>query len=81
MDQTWQRAMFAKNLPMSFYWGALTGLQGGQSIWDISSSAMEACKEQGFDYSFYFFNKYAGQIHPATATDADDFNYRGLLFW
>ena len=64
MDQTWQRAMYQLNVPLSFYWGALTGLQNGQSIWDISAGAMEACKEQGFDYSFYFFNRYAGQIQP-----------------
>jgi hypothetical protein len=78
MDQTWQRAMFAVNRPLNFYWGALTGLQNGQSIWDISSGAMEACKEQGFDYSFYFFNKYAGQIYPKTATDAFCALHKGL---
>ena len=78
MDQTWQRAMFAVNLPLSFYWGALTGLQNGQSIWDISAGAMQACKEQGFDYSFYFFNRYAGQIYPKTATDAFCALHKGL---
>ena len=78
MDQTWQRAMFAVNLPLNFYWAALTGLQNGQSIWDISSSAMEASKEQGFDYSFHFFNKYAGQIDPKTATDAFCALHKGL---
>ena len=78
MDQTWQRAMFAVNLPLNFYWGALTGLQNGQSIWDVSSGAMEACKELGFDYSFYFFNRYAGQINPATATDAFCALHKGL---
>ena len=78
MDQTWTRAMFAVNLPLNFYWGALTGLQNGQSIWDVSSGAMEACKEQGFDYSFYFFNRYAGQINPATATDAFCALHKGL---
>jgi hypothetical protein len=54
MDQTWQKAMYFVNRPLNFYWGALTGLQNGQSIWDVSAGAMEACKEQGFDYSFYF---------------------------
>jgi hypothetical protein len=78
MDQTWQRAWYQLNLPLSFYWGALTGLQGGQSIWDISTSAMEACQEQGFDYSFYFFNRYAGQIQPHTATDAFCALHKGL---
>jgi len=78
MDQTWQRAMFAKNLPMSFYWGALTGLQNGQSVWDITSGALESCKEMGFDYSFYFFNRYAGQIDPRTATGAFCALHKGL---
>jgi len=78
MDQTWQRAMYHVNIPLNFYWGALTGLQNGQSIWDISKKAMEACKEQGFDYSFYFFNKYAGQIYPKTATGAFCALHKGL---
>lgn len=78
MDQTWQRAWYQLNVPLSFYWGALTGLQGGQSIWDISSSAMEACKEQGFDYAFHFFNRYAGQIRPETATGAFCALHKGL---
>ena len=78
MDQTWQRAMFAVNLPLNFYWGAVTGLQNGQSIWDVSAGALQAAKEQGFDYSFYFFNRYAGQIYPATATDAFCALHKGL---
>ena len=78
MDQTWQRAMYQVNVPLSFYWGALTGLQNGQSIWDISAGAMQASKEQGFDYSFHFFNRYAGQIYPKTATDAFCALHKGL---
>jgi hypothetical protein len=78
MDQTWQRAWYQLNVPLSFYWGALTGLQGGQSVWDISSTAMEACKEQGFDYAFHFFNRYAGQVRPETATGAFCALHKGL---
>lgn len=78
MDQTWQRAWYQLNVPLSFYWGALTGLQSGQSIWDISAGAMEVCKEQGFDYSFRFFNRYAGQTRPQTATDAFCALHKGL---
>jgi hypothetical protein len=78
MDQTWQRAMYHVNLPLNFYWGAVTGLQSGQSIWDISSGAMETCKQQGFDYSFYFFNRYAGKIDPKIATDAFCALHKGL---
>jgi hypothetical protein len=66
------------NVPLNFYWGAVNALNGGQSVWDISNSAMEACKQQGFDYSFYFFNRYAGQIHPETATDAFCALHKGL---
>ena len=32
----------------------------------------------GFDYSFYFFNKYAGQIYPKTATNAFCALHKGL---
>lgn len=78
MDQTWTRAMFAVNVPLNFYWGALTGLQNGQSIWDISAGALQAAKEQGFDYSFHFFNRYAGQINPQTATAAFCALHKGL---
>ena len=78
MDQTWLRAMYAVNRPLNFYWGALTGLQNGQSIWNISKGATEAGKEQGFDYSFYFFDRYAGQIYPKTATDAFCALHKGL---
>jgi len=78
MDQTWQRPWYQLNVPLNFYWGAVNALNGGQSVWDVTKSAMEACQEQGFDYSFYFFNRYAGQIHPATATDAFCALHKGL---
>ena len=78
MDQTWQRPWYQLNVPLNFYWGAVNALNGGQSIWDISKRAVEVSKEQGFDYSFYFFNRYAGQIHPETATDAFCALHKGL---
>ena len=78
MDQTWQRPWYQLNVPLSFYWGAINALNLGQSVWDVTKSAMEASKEQGFDYSFYFFNKYAGQIYPKTATDAFCALHKGL---
>jgi hypothetical protein len=78
MDQTWQRPWYQLNVPLGFYWGAVNALNGGQSIWDVTKSAMEACKDQGFDYSFHFFNKYAGQIYPKTATDAFCALHKGL---
>ena len=78
MDQTWLRPWYQLNVPLNFYWGAVNALNGGQSIWDVTKSAMEACQEQGFDYSFYFFNRYAGQIYPKTATDAFCALHKGL---
>jgi hypothetical protein len=78
MDQTWQKAWYQLNVPLSFYWGALNALNSGQSVWDVTRSAIEASQAQGFDYSFYFFNRYAGQIHPKTATDAFCALHKGL---
>ena len=78
MDQSWQRPIFQLNVQMNFYLSALNALNLGQSIWDVSSGALENSKEQGFDYSFYFFNKYAGQIYPKTATNAFCALHKGL---
>ena len=78
MDGTWQRPWYQLNLPLNFYWGAVNALHGGQSIWDVTENAIEVSKQQGFDYSFYFFNKYAGQIYPKTATDAFCALHKGL---
>jgi hypothetical protein len=60
------------------YWFAMNALNGGQSIWDVQAKAVEASKEQGFDYAFHFFNRYAGQIYPKTATDAFCSLHKGL---
>lgn len=78
MDQTWQRPLYQINVPLNFYWSAINGLNSGQSIWDVTKSAIEASKERGFDYSFYFFNRYAGQIYPKTATGAFCALHKGL---
>lgn len=78
MDQSWQRPVFQINVQMNFYWAAINALNLGQSIWDVSSGAMESGKEQGFDYSFFFFDKYAGQIYPNTATNAFCALHKGL---
>jgi hypothetical protein len=78
MDQTWTKPWYQLNVPLNFYWGVVNALNGGQSIFDISKGAIEASQEQGFDYSFYFFNKYAGQIYPEKATDAFCSLHKGL---
>lgn len=78
MDQTWQKSYYQLNVPLNFYWGAINALNGGQSIWDVTKSAIDASHEQGFDDSFYFFNRYAGQIYPETATGAFCALHKGL---
>ena len=78
MDQTWTRPWYQINVQLNFYWGAINALNAGQSVWDVTSGALKVSKEQGFDYSFYFFNKYAGQIHPETATNAFCALHKGL---
>jgi hypothetical protein len=78
MDQTWTRPWYQLNVQLNFYWGAINALNAGQSVWDVTSGALKVSKEQGFDYSFYFFNKYAGQINPYTATNAFCALHKGL---
>ncbi len=78
MDQTWTRPWYQINVQLNFYWGAINALNAGQSVWDVTSGALKVSKEQGFDYSFYFFNKYAGQIHPEKATNAFCALHKGL---
>ena len=78
MDQTWTRPWYQLNVQLNFYWGAINALNAGQSVWNVMRKAIEVSKEQGFDYSFYFFNRYAGQIYPKTATDAFCALHKGL---
>ena len=78
MDQTWKRPWYQLNLPLNFYWGAVNAIHGGQSIWDVSASALEIAPEKGCVPAFDFFNKYAGQIYPASATDAFCALHKGL---
>lgn len=78
MDQTWQKPWYQVNVPLNFYWGAVNALNGGQSVWDITKGAIEASKDQGFDFSFHFFNRYAGQIYPQTASGAFCALHKGL---
>lgn len=78
MDQTWKKPWYQRNVPMNFYWGAVNAIHGGQSIWDVTSSALEASQEYDLAPAFAFFNKYAGQIYPASATDAFCALHKGL---
>lgn len=78
MDQTWRKPWYQRNVPMNFYWGAVNAVHGGQSIWDVTSSALEASKKYDLAPAFEFFNKYAGQIYPSSAADAFCALHKGL---
>jgi len=78
MDRTWTRPYYQLNVPLHFFWGVVNALNAGQSIMDVSKEAMLVCKEQGFDYAFQFFTRYASQIHPALATEAFCALHKGL---
>ena len=41
MDQTWRQPYYSLNVPLGFYWGAITGLQVGLGVWDITESALK----------------------------------------
>jgi len=78
MDQTWKKPFYQLNVPLNFYWGAVNALNGGQSVWDVSQDALKAAAREGLDVAFEFFNKYAGQLRPETATDAFCALHKGL---
>ena len=79
MDQTHKRPLYLINKPLGFYWGMLSGLNTGLSVWDISQSAIDyaATSEEVLDV-FRFFNKHAPQTDPATATTAYVIFHEGL---
>ena len=78
MDQTWRGPWYQRNLALNFYWGAINAIHGGQSIWDVTTSALRISKEANCIPAFEFFNKYAPQIYPASATDAFCALHKGL---
>jgi hypothetical protein len=79
MDQTWTRPLYQINVPLGFYWGAISGLNTGLSVWDITQSALDEAKIRPELHSvFRLFNKYAGQIYPSTANAAYVFFHEGL---
>jgi len=67
MDRAWESPMAQINLPLYFYWTAVEQLHPGLSIWDITGSALRACYDEGFDFTFDFFNKWSAELVPATA--------------
>lgn len=79
MDQTWTWPLYQINLPLAFYWGMLSGLNTGLSVWDISGSASEytSTSPEILD-AFRFFNKHTAQIFPSTAKAAYVIFHEGL---
>ena len=42
MDQSFTKPLYTINLPLGFYWGMLSGLSTGLSVWDLSAGAIQA---------------------------------------
>lgn len=79
MDQTWKKPLYNINTELGFYWGALSGLNTGLSSWNVTTSALEYAEEHPeIQEIFRFFNKYAGQVYPSTATAAYIVFHEGL---
>ncbi|MCK4921606.1 MAG: hypothetical protein KAS71_11205, partial [Bacteroidales bacterium] len=67
MDQSHTRPLYLINKPLGFYWGVLSGLNTGLSIWDHTQSAIAAIDEYPeIKQSLEFFNRYAPEMYPAT---------------
>lgn len=78
-DQTWMAPLYQINVPLGFYWGAISGLNTGLSVWLVTQSALnEAQIKPELHSIFRMFNKYAGQIYPATANAAYTIFHEGL---
>ena len=78
-DQTWTAPLYQINVPLGFYWGAISGLNTGLSVWLVTQSALnEAQVKPELHTIFRMFNKYAGQIYPNTTNSAYVFFHEGL---
>ena len=79
MDQSCTKTMYNLNPKIGFYWGILSGLNTGLSVHDQSANAtILALGDPDIMSSILFFNKYAGQIFPSTATAAYSIFHEGL---
>jgi hypothetical protein len=79
MDQSFTKPLYTINLPLGFYWGMLSGLSTGLSVWDLSAGSIQAAiSDPSIMETLNFFNKYAGQIYPSTATSAYCIFHEGL---
>ena len=79
MDQTWTKPFYQINVPLGFYWGALSGLNTGLSVWLVTQSALQAAQTRPELHDvFKMFNKYSKQVYPSTATAAYSIFHEGL---
>jgi hypothetical protein len=79
MDQSCTKTMYTINPEVGFYWGVLSGLNTGLSVHDLSQNATDlALGDPEIMTSILFFDKYAGQIFPNTATAAYTIFHEGL---
>lgn len=79
MDQSFAKPLYQINVPLGFYWGALSGLNTGLCIWDVTANALEAAQTYPEIHDVYrMFNKYAPQIYPSIATAAYSIFHEGL---
>ena len=79
MDQTWTKPLYQINVPLGFYWGALSGLNTGLSVWLVTQSALqEAQARPELHDVFKLFNKYSKQMYPSTADAAFTVFHEGL---
>jgi len=79
MDQTWTKPLYQINVPLGFYWGALSGLNTGLSVWLVTQSALqEAQSKPELHDVFKMFNKYSKQMYPSTADAAYTIFHEGL---
>ena len=79
MDQTWNKPYYQINVPLGFYWGALSGLNTGLSVWLVTQSALqEAQSRPELHDVFKMFNKYSKQMYPSTADAAYSIFHEGL---
>lgn len=71
MDQTWNKGHHISLHPaMGFYWTALSALHSGLSVWNLTGTARDWCRENNSWEAARFFDKYARQTHSSTATGA-----------
>lgn len=71
MDQTWQKGHnISLNPAMGFYWTALSALHSGLSVWNLTGSARDWCRENNYWEFAHFFDKYAPQSLSPKASGA-----------